>query len=461
MFNLLHTSDWHLGRTLYGKKRYEEQEKFLLWLSNLIEDNAIDGIVIAGDIFDTVAPSNRSQELYYQFLCRTATSTCRHIVVVGGNHDSPSFLDAPKDLLRALKVYVIGAATENIEDEVLVLHDVVGKPELIVCAVPYLRDRDVRMAATGESMADKDRKMAEGIARHYEDVVKVAEEKRAALGTDIPIVGTGHLFTAGGKTLADDGVRDLYIGSLAYIGVDSFPKALDYLALGHLHIPQRVSGSEILRYSGSPIPMGFGEAKQQKHVVKVCFEDKQPVDSQLEAMQPLENQFVNNQVLDKERVENQPMEYQQLEKLPVQNQLSNCQQIVEPIPVPCFQKLESLQGDWAYLSERLSALTRADENIWLEVTYTGDTVMPDLRERLYESVAGTTVEILRIQNKQLRDKVLTQDKPEETLDDLNVADVFERCLAMNSVPEDQCVSLRQTYKQLLLQMQDAGEKAEL
>jgi DNA repair exonuclease SbcCD nuclease subunit len=83
-----------------------------------------------------------------------AASSCRHVVIVAGNHDSPSFLNAPKELLKALHVHVVGSAASSLEDEVLVLRDERGAPELIVCAVPYLRDRDIRVAEAGESVVN-------------------------------------------------------------------------------------------------------------------------------------------------------------------------------------------------------------------------------------------------------------------------------------------------------------------
>ena len=268
---LLHTSDWHIGRTLYGRKRYEEFEEFLAWLVETIQQNKIDALLVAGDVFDNSAPSNRAQELYYRFLCRVATSSCRHVVVVAGNHDSPSFLNAPKELLKALDVHVIGSASEALEDEVLVLCNEQDTPELIVCAVPYLRDRDIRVAEAGESIKDKERKLIDGIRNHYRNVAALAEQNRKEFGVDIPIVAMGHLFTAGGQTVEGDGVRDLYVGSLAHVTAQIFPDSFNYVALGHLHVPQKVNGSETIRYSGSPLPMGFGEANQQKSVCKVEF----------------------------------------------------------------------------------------------------------------------------------------------------------------------------------------------
>ncbi|MFA5923260.1 MAG: exonuclease subunit SbcD [Methylococcaceae bacterium] len=84
---ILHTSDWHIGKTLYGLMRYEEFEAFLSWLAEIIQQEQIDALLIAGDVFDTRTPSNRAQELYYRFLCREEASSYRHIVVIAGNHD--------------------------------------------------------------------------------------------------------------------------------------------------------------------------------------------------------------------------------------------------------------------------------------------------------------------------------------------------------------------------------------
>ena len=141
---ILHTSDWHIGRTLYGRRRYEEFEAFLAWLLATIEREQVAVLLVAGDVFDSSTPGIRAQELYYRFLCRVADSCCRHVVAIAGNHDSPSFLEAPRELLRALDVHVVGVSGDNPMDEVLVLRNQQNNPELIVCAVPYLRDRDIR-----------------------------------------------------------------------------------------------------------------------------------------------------------------------------------------------------------------------------------------------------------------------------------------------------------------------------
>ena len=407
---VLHTSDWHIGRTLYGRKRYEEFEAFLTWLAETIRQNEIDALLVAGDVFDTSAPSNRAQELYYRFLCRVAASSCRHVVVVAGNHDSPSFLNAPKELLKALDVHVVGSSTSSPEDEVLVLRNERDAPELIVCAVPYLRDRDIRVAEAGESVEDKERKLIDGIRTHYAAVAALAEQKREEFGADIPIVGTGHLFTAGGQTVDGDGVRELYVGSLAHVTAGIFPACFNYLALGHLHVPQKVSGSETIRYSGSPLPMGFGEAKQQKSVCQIEFHSTAAS--------------------------------------------------VQLIDVPVFQRLERVKGDWDGISNLILELSATDSQGWLEVIYDGTEVIGDLRERLEAAISGTQMEILRIKNNRIIDRVLGQIHEEETLDDLNVNDVFERCLAVHDVPEEQRPELLRAYQETVSSLYEDDVQAE-
>ncbi len=416
---ILHTSDWHIGRSLYGRKRYEEFESFLIWLVETIQQNEIDALLVAGDVFDTSAPSNRAQELYYRFLCRVAVSSCRHVIVVAGNHDSPSFLNAPKELLKSLDVHVVGSSTESPEDEVLVLRNEQDAPELIVCAVPYLRDRDIRVAEAGESVEDKERKLIDGIRTHYAAVAALAEQKREELGGDIPIVAMGHLFTAGGQTVDGDGVRELYVGSLAHVTAGIFPACFDYLALGHLHVPQKVNGSETIRYCGSPLPMGFGEAKQQKSVVIVDF---YPQITQIKADEEVDNLRKSAPSADHETR-------------------------ISLIDVPVFQKLERVKGDWDGISSRILELSATDSQGWLEVIYDGTEVIGDLRERLEAAISGTQMEILRIKNNRIIDRVLGQIHEEETLDDLSVNDVFERCLAVHDVPEDQRPELLRAYQE--------------
>lgn len=367
-------------------------------------------MLVAGDVFDTGTPSNRAQELYYRFLCRVAATSCRHVVVIAGNHDSPSFLNAPRELLRSLNVYVVGAATGSAEEEVLLLTDHTGAVELIVCAVPYLRDRDIRVAEAGESIEDKERNLLAGIRSHYVDVCKVAEDKRRAIGAAVPVVAMGHLFTTGARTVEGDGVRELYVGSLARVSAEIFPECIDYLALGHLHVPQTVNGSEQMRYSGSPLPMGVGEATQEKSVCLV--------------------------------------------------EITGGAAQVRTIPVPVFQKIFQIRGDWEHIAARISVLAASAGDAWLEVVYDGEALIGDLRERLDAAIQGTGLEILRIKNTRILDRVLGLLPDAQTLDDLSVEDVFERCLAVHKVPAEQRPDLLCAHVEVVSSLFEEDVRAE-
>ena len=412
---ILHTSDWHIGRTLYGRRRYEEFEAFLAWLLATVEREQVAALLVAGDVFDSSTPGIRAQELYYRFLCRVADSCCRHVVAIAGNHDSPSFLEAPRELLRALDVHVVGVSGDNPMDEVLVLRNQQNNPELIVCAVPYLRDRDIRAIEAGESVAEKEGKLLAGIRDHYQAVCRAAEETREAYGGRIPIVAMGHLFTAGGRTVEGDGVRELYVGSLAHVASAIFPESIDYLALGHLHVPQAVNGAENRRYSGSPLPMGFGEAGQEKSVVIVEFSGDQ--------QQPLAKISLHR--------------------------------------VPVFHRLERIQGSLGTITARLHDRIAENMPIWLEIVYDGEELIADLREQLEELIRGSGIEILRIRNNRVMERVLNRLHIDESLDDLEDGDVFLRCLDAHDVPADQRPELLLTYRQAVMALcEDASEADE-
>ncbi|MFZ4524953.1 MAG: exonuclease SbcCD subunit D C-terminal domain-containing protein [Chlorobium sp.] len=404
----LHTSDWHLGRTLYGRNRYDEFSAFLEWLAALIESERVDALLVAGDIFDSSVPSSRAQELYYGFLHKVASSKlCRHVVIISGNHDSPSFLNAPKALLRALDVHVVGSASDKPAGEVVELFDSQKRLEAIVCAIPYLRDRDIRTVEAGESVEEKGRKLLEGIERHYREVCQAGETLRQKEGGVLPMVAMGHLFTAGGTTVDGDGVRELYVGSLAYVNRSIFLEGIDYLALGHLHVPQKVGGEEHLRYSGSPLPMGFGEARQQKEVVLVNF--------------------------------------------------SEGKRSITEVAVPLFQPLERISGTVEAITSRIFRLKAEGSDAWLEIEYTGAELPGNLRGLLEEAVKGSLLEIRRIKNNRMATLVLQQLSEHESLDELGEFDVFERCLNAGKVPDAQRPALVQAYQEIVLSLHNDDE----
>jgi len=268
----------------------------------------------------------------------------------------------------------------------------------------------VRPVEVGESLEDKETKLIAGIKSHYSKVYELAEQKRQAIDKEIPIVAMGHLFTAGGKTLDGDGVRELYVGSIAHVAAGIFPENIDYLALGHLHVPQKINESDIKRYSGSPIAMGFGEARQEKSICYIEFNERKAV--------------------------------------------------VSLITVPVFQQLESIKGSWEQISARIVELATLEKLIWLEIIYEGEDVIADLREQLETLIDATEIEILRVKNNRIIAQVLNRIDDNETLDDLDVNEVFERCLSAHEVTKEQRSELLLTYQEAIVSMNEDDNHAE-
>ena len=263
---ILHTADWHLGHRLQENTQIEEQQLFLNWLKQYIIEHKINVLLISGDIFDTGSPSSQSLQMYYDFLVDLKQTSCQSVVITGGNHDSPGTLNAPKQLLNALSIKVVGKATENVEDEVFEL-DIDGE-KLIVAAVPYLRDQDIRRAVAGESFDELTDRYKKALINHYESVAGHCHQINT---TGAPVIAMGHLFAVGGKL--SDSEQNIYVGTLGHIGAGDFPGAFDYIALGHLHRPQLVGGNDRIRYSGSPYILSFSEINYPKQIVEISIEN--------------------------------------------------------------------------------------------------------------------------------------------------------------------------------------------
>jgi exonuclease SbcD len=407
---ILHSSDWHLGSSLYGHKRYEEFEAFLKWLAKLIQKEQIDVFLVAGDIFDTSTPSNRALELYYQFLNMVTSIPGLQVIITAGNHDSPSLINAPQELLKHLHIHVFGSVPENPENEIVVIKDDKGQPSLIICAVPYLRDRDIRLSEPGESIEDKTRKLEKGVQEHYLQVVGIAKAIRDELGGHIPIVATGHLFVSGGKTVDGDGVRELYVGNLARIQAESLCDGIDYLALGHLHVPQIVSGKDTIRYCGSPIALGFGDAGQQKQVVIVDFGPGDPV--------------------------------------------------IRTIPVPKFRDIRTLKGNISTVENEIRSLLKLDHFVWIEVIFSGTLSASTVQSHLRELTDGTNVVIIRTRPLDTGNDEFNPEEEGESLEDLSVMEVFQRCMDAKNIPTDDQQSLIDAFSEIHHEMNEEDTLAE-
>jgi len=386
---------------LYTKKeRSEEHVLFLQWLLDIIRENQVDVLIIAGDVFDSTSPGNTSLKMYYDFLLKVRNCGCSHVVIVGGNHDSPGLLEAPKEILSVLNVTVVGKSCENPKNEVFTLKDENEQPIAIVCAVPFLREKDISKYTEGETYSDRSKRIAGCIRKHYESVAEIAKIKQNEYNQDIPVIATGHLSVAGGKT--GDGVRETYIGNVECIGNDIFPPIFDYVALGHYHIPSVIN--DWVRYCGSPIPMGFGEIGHQKKVILVDFE--------------------------------------------------NGNKSISEIPVPVFQKLESITGDKESIYNRLQQLKENNESVWVEIIYDGNEIFTDFAAWIAEQTDDTKIEVLISRNKPYLDKVLTQEETAKSLEELNEFEVFDKLLDGKDFPDEQKSELKDLYREIIIKMNE-------
>lgn len=251
---ILHTADWHLGKKLHKYDLSQDHQLFLDWLIMIIKEQKIDLLLISGDIFDLANPPLEARAMYYWFLRQMIQLRCR-IIITGGNHDSAQMLDAPKEILNLLDITVIGGATTPITNEIVVHENVV------ICAVPYLRDSDIRQAIEGETGASRIENVRLGIKKHYNELAEFCQEKYA----DKVKIAMGHLYAQGASSSESE--REIQIGNLAAVEGNDFSEIFNYVALGHIHRPQRIGGTDRVRYSGSPIPLSFSEKDDQKIVL--------------------------------------------------------------------------------------------------------------------------------------------------------------------------------------------------
>ncbi|WP_186648235.1 exonuclease subunit SbcD [Fluviispira vulneris] len=270
---ILHTSDWHLGASYEGVSREEDHKFFLNWLLNTLNEQNIDVLLIAGDIFDQTQPSSESLKSYYQFLFHISKSTSvKKVIVLGGNHDSPSRLDAPAELLKLLDVFVVGGMTsdlDNLDKYLCPIYSSDNKIELIIATVPYIHEfrLGVRTAFLSEKEIQADFK------NKFSELYKKLADKAEELAQNVPLIATGHLACTGSEK--DDSPLEVHlVGTIGSLPSDIFDPRFCYVALGHVHRSYKVEKSNAY-YSGSPIPLSIKESKTDRAVYVLNFKQDQ------------------------------------------------------------------------------------------------------------------------------------------------------------------------------------------
>lgn len=284
---LIHTADWHLGQSLHDHPRAFEHHRFLAWLLDRVEDTHADALIVAGDIFDVVSPSSEAQEQYYGFLaaCRQRFENL-DVVVVGGNHDSAARLDAPRSLLGALNIRVVGGlplrgdGSVDADRALVPVTGADGEVAAYVLAVPFLRRRELPAAAPDlDPAAERHRTQAVGVDAAHRRLIEgyralyraLADAGGSLRRPHQALVATGHLYMTDGR-ISERSERKIQVGNQHALPVDIFPDELAYVALGHLHRAQAVGGREHVRYAGSPIPLSLAEHGYAHQVVLVEFD---------------------------------------------------------------------------------------------------------------------------------------------------------------------------------------------
>ncbi|MBD1552341.1 exonuclease SbcCD subunit D C-terminal domain-containing protein [Pseudomonas typographi] len=267
---LLHTSDWHLGQSLHGQDRHYEHTCFLKWLLGRVVALRPDALLVAGDIFDTVNPPLKAQERLYEFIVAAHEQLpSLTIVMIAGNHDSGSRIELPAPLMRRLRAHALGRLLwldDGELDTERLLIPLPGKRGKVLgwcLALPFLRPAEVTGGVLGDDYLS-------GIATVHARLIAAANAKRKR---GQALVAISHAHMAGGSVSLDS-ERSLVIGSAEALPASLFDSSVDYVALGHLHKPQRVNADFRLRYSGSPIPLSFSEVDYPHQVLQVDFDDK-------------------------------------------------------------------------------------------------------------------------------------------------------------------------------------------
>jgi exonuclease SbcD len=394
---MLHTSDWHLGQKFIHFDREEEHKLALDWLHRTIMAEGVELLIISGDVFDTFNPPNTAQEIYYSFLTRLRETTCHRVVIVGGNHDSPSLLEAPRHLLRVLNIHVFGARPAVAEEAIISIQGADGQAVCVIAAIPFLRDSDLIASVSGESGLERVERIRQGILNHFHEMAESVSPFRKR---KIPAIATGHLYAKGAHT--SEKQENIYTGDIANLDASIIAQLFDYVALGHIHRSQAVSGFGHIRYSGSLIPLSFSESADGKSVtVFDCGKGG----------------------------------------------ISN----IRELGIPVFRRLKTIHGTLVEVKQRLADFAgRHNHELkpWVEIILEDDTVTPGVDQHLREFARDFWLEILKIRILRLEQKLNAQTATVE-LEDLDVLEVFQKKCERDGVPEKEIPALIDSFRELI------------
>ena len=302
MLKIIHTADWHLGHTLHGISREYEHQCFLRWLLLQLQETKADALIIAGDIFDSANPPATAQTMLYDFLVQAKQqNTELDMVIIGGNHDSASRLDAPSSILQSLGIRVIGGLQRSYSDDafetsaseidwqhlIVPLTDRDGQVQAVCGAMPFIRNADLaHLHSQSEEHADNSSDpLIAGVAQLYEQLFSAMQSYKAQHNMNESVVQlvTGHCYMVGTE-LSELSERRILGGNQHALPANIFNESIDYVALGHLHKAQQVKSNvkTAIHYSGSPLPLSFSEKNYQHKVLLVTVDNNKTVKAKVD-----------------------------------------------------------------------------------------------------------------------------------------------------------------------------------
>jgi exonuclease SbcD len=386
MLRLFHTADWHLGHTLHGVSRQLEHQQFLNWLLAELLSKQADALIIAGDIFDSANPSAAAQAQLYEFVVHAKKQQpALNIILVGGNHDSATRLDAPSSILNALGVHVVGGLQRDYQRGIdwqrliVPLTNATGEIKAWCGAMPFLRNADL-------PSSEADDPLVTGVKTLYDELF-TRMQQQAQHGQSL--IMTGHCYMVNGN-VSELSERKILGGNQHALPVELFPKAIDYVALGHLHLAQTVGANSHIRYSGSPIPLSFDESHYVHSVLQV----------ELKAGQGAA-----------------------ITKLKIPRH-------IELLRLPNSKAFATLSDVLAQLESVELAAVDESQHPYLELRIKLDKPEPSLRQQIEEVIARLPVRLLKITTAYTgNDGSLADFACEQRLEELQPLDVFQRCYA--------------------------------
>lgn len=390
-----HTSDWHLGQFFYNHSRQYEHEQFLAWLLTQIQEKQPHALLIAGDVFDVINPASSAQKQLYQFLADAhSLAPQMQTLMIAGNHDSGYRIEQVEPLLEKYNAKTVGVIHKNANgqidlDRLLVpIYDEQNSITAWCLTLPFLRPAEI----TG--LNEQTVNSQNAIAYIHQQLIAEAKQRKQD-GQALILMSHAHM--QGGET--SDSERPIIIGNEEALSTALFDDVIDYVALGHLHKPQKV-GQTHIRYSGSPIPLSFSEINYKHQVLDISIDPAQPEESRFQC---------------------------------------------EALPIPRSVQLHKIKGELNDVFAQLNALPQGeiaviDHREYVDIEYhTAVPPQPNLRQQFEDALPKGRYRLVRISRQYLTSEKNAEDAAQVSLEPPTPEKLFQQIWEKQGYAEDDAV----------------------